>query len=242
VDLHQLAGVIVDFLPEANRVFVGVYFLQVAGSPSVVARYVQPIAASSVARFPPLTELPFILFPAAHGGTLRDGTVVHQRPCSPRRHHDDRHHTRHNLRHASLPGDRLPLLPPPSSLGEGRRGEGSLEDPREPDLSHSPITQPHGESLGVAFGLRRSGTEAPHLHLSSAWIDDPVFPHSLALVKVALDVRSRRAVLGLRISITRSGAPRIPSSVRTLRRSFDTNSRSGCTPSSVSENSTPTGA
>ena len=47
VNLHERAGFIVDFLPESNRILIGVHFLHVAGSPIVVSDHVQPIAPTA---------------------------------------------------------------------------------------------------------------------------------------------------------------------------------------------------
>ena len=66
VDLHELPFVVVDFLPETNRPFGSVDFLDIDGSPSGATANFEAISAAPGGQCRPCPESPLILSPRAH--------------------------------------------------------------------------------------------------------------------------------------------------------------------------------
>ena len=65
---HKTPVVVENFLPEAERRFGLIDFLQVTRQPAMLAGDFQTIAAASAGKFLPETKLPFVLSACSHLG------------------------------------------------------------------------------------------------------------------------------------------------------------------------------
>ena len=63
---HEAAGGIEYFLSKSNRVFVCIYFFDIAGAPASAAREFAKIASAATRQFFPLCKRSFVLRPGSH--------------------------------------------------------------------------------------------------------------------------------------------------------------------------------
>lgn len=68
VNLHQPATGIIDLLAKEHRTLVSVHFFHIAGTPSLPANYIPPIAPATLREVYPVRELALVLIPRRHYG------------------------------------------------------------------------------------------------------------------------------------------------------------------------------
>jgi len=67
MSLDQLALVVINFLPEAQRGFIRIHYLAITRLPAEPARDFKPITPSAAGQFIPMPEFLFVLNTRAHG-------------------------------------------------------------------------------------------------------------------------------------------------------------------------------